>query len=448
MTEGYLTGLNADHISSALINDVLSLLAIIPMTIRPSSLRDVTQQNLENLTYSLVQELCGSNFSSSETMRTLRQQTKRQIVSCVLPISPVTANVMLGMNSMITSADPNPSTVENLFDSINMYLSGMCQHLVVGEDPAIIWTTLATLRSEKLEFDHIAGQNLTLASLDNGQNNHWLVLGSQLMGAYQMWTCDTITCYGACVGSAEIALSAAAVVGGSTLVGSLLEIGLYNPVTGQRILIDKLSTPVTFTVRVENLQIGNREIILCGMFNLATRSWNTDTCVKTNLDLNTGTLTCECTALGYVGAVLHDSVTTDEPTTIFTTEELLFDVETQRTTIEPTTTDIFTTAEETESTTTKLPSTVTYLVTERKLPSTEPPTTFARVPTTILTPVSSQNSSTSPPPIDMFLKLAEDFYAIVGDQEGAFTTHLLHQISNIMGLPYPVSPTSESLQVV
>ncbi|XP_076330560.1 uncharacterized protein LOC143236161 [Tachypleus tridentatus] len=443
MTEDYLTGLNYHHTSSSRTDEVLSFLAVIPMTMRPSSLREVTQQNLENLTYSLLQELRRFNISSSETTRTfwsydeVNQQTKSQIMSCVLPISPETVKVMLGMDTMIALADPSPSIVENLFDSINTYLSGMCQHLVVGEDPAIIWTNLAALRSEKLEFDMLADGNLTLASLENGQNNHWLVLGSELISVYQSWICDTVTCYGACIGSAEVALSTAVAIGGSSLVGPLLKIDLYNPVIGQRILIDELSTPVTFTIRVEHLQTDSRETILCGMFNLTTRSWNTDTCVTNNLDVNTGTLTCKCTALGYIGAVLHDIVTTDEPTTIFTTEDLLFDVETQGTTTETTTTKIFTTDEETESTTTKVPSTVTHLVTERKLPSTESPTTVVRVSTTILTPAPSRTSSTSPPPIDMFLKLAEDFYAIVGDQQDAFTTHLLNQLSNTMGLPLP-----------
>ncbi|XP_022255920.1 uncharacterized protein LOC111088913, partial [Limulus polyphemus] len=339
MAEGYLTGLEMP-ISSVLTNDVLSLLAIAQTTIQPSSLRDVTQQNLADVTFLLVQSLSGSAPMSSWPMRRLLVtgkraiRKKRQTESYLLPISPVKVNVMLGMNSMITSADPSPSTVENLFDSINMYLSGMCQYLVVGEDPAIIWTTLVALRSEKLEFDSLVGRSTNLAFLDTGQNSHWMIFGSDLINTYQTWTCDSEICYGACVGSAEVALEIATVIGGSDLLGPLLQIQLFNPRTGQQMLVEDLSSPVTVTVRVENIKTGSDRVVACGLFNLATRSWNTDTCVTINHDLNTGILTCECTALGYVGAILGDIKTTTLPST--TAESTTTDVPTVS--LEPTTT--------------------------------------------------------------------------------------------------------------
>ncbi|XP_076332546.1 uncharacterized protein LOC143237318 [Tachypleus tridentatus] len=404
MAESYSIGLGVESIRSSLTNDILSLMEITQLTIQPNYLREATQNNLKDLTVLLVQTLSMTNTISSGPMRRLlslnerTSRTKRQSELYALPIAPRQVNVMLGMDTMITSADPSPSTVENLFNSINTYLSGMCQHLVVGEDPAIIWTNLAALRSEKLEFDMLTDGGLTLASLDNSQNNHWIFLGNDIINSYQRWSCDSVICYGACVGSAEFALEIATVIGGSVLLGPLSQVQLFNPRTGQQMFVEDLLSPVRVTVQVEKIEIDDGQVLMCGIFDLLSKSWNTDVCVTEKFNPDSRLLTCECYALGYIGAIEHEAPTTRILTTVYTTEGL-FDVETEKTTDEPTTTQLPTSTSELittqlptsvgEPTTTQLPSSTGEPTTTQLPTSTDEPTT-TQLPTRTDEPTTTQ----------------------------------------------------------
>ncbi|XP_076330712.1 uncharacterized protein LOC143236320 [Tachypleus tridentatus] len=383
MAKSYQTVLDTETISTVVTSGVLNLMAVTKMTLQPNSLRDITQKHLADLTVSLVRSFHGS---SSSTAGSIRRRKRRQIDSYTLPISPVEVNIMLGMNAMVTTAYPTTSAVELLFHSVNLYLSGICQYLVVGEDPVTIWTSLAAIRVEKMEFDALEGQRLTLASLDNGHNNHSIDFGSDLIHTFQTWSCDSDTCYGGCIGSAEIALETAVVIAGKVLLGPLIQIQLFNPKTGQQMTVENLSSPVTVTIPVEYVEIGSGQVIQCGMFVLTTSSWNTNTCVTTSLVSKPGILTCECSSLGYIGAILQDiSTATIHPTT--TSEPTTTSV--PKTTAEGTTTSVPTTTA--EATTTSVPTTTAEATT------TFEPTTTAEATTTFEPTTTAEATTTSVP---------------------------------------------------
>ncbi|XP_022251549.1 cell wall protein TIR4-like [Limulus polyphemus] len=68
--------------------------------------------------------------------------------------------------------------------------------------------------------------------------------------------------------------------------------------------------------------------------------------------------------------------------------------------------------------------------------SNSPTTTSAQILLKSMTPKSSSSTSpTSMTPIDVFFKLAEDFYSVVGSQQSVFTSHLLFQLAIVMRLP-------------
>ncbi|XP_076310746.1 uncharacterized protein LOC143225368 isoform X2 [Tachypleus tridentatus] len=555
ITEIYETGLRMDPVSTSLTSNVLTLLDITIHTIPPRSIRDVTMENQKSLVSSLLQVLSVSSSSTgpmrrllSTKLRTIR--TKRQTESSISPMDPETVDVLLGMDSYSVLDSPIISEINLLLQSINKYLAGMCQYLVVGEHPATSATSVAALQSEKIEFDALVEQHLFLASMDGDQN--WVNLGTDLVNSYRSWPCDSTTCYGACIGSAEVALETAAVIGGSVLLGPLLQIQLFNPVTGHQIVVNELSSPLTLTLQVENKEISPNQVS-CGLLDVSTGSWNTDVCVEASLDLTTGTLTCKCTELGYFGAILQDmdsttkstteaiTSTTELPTTDNKFEKFILASTTSAVTIETTTEPATTTAEPTTTvlptttakptttvlpttakpTTTELPtttakSTTTVLPTTAKPTTTELPTTTAKSTTTVLsttakptttelptttakltttesptttkpttselltttakpttnelptttnkrttikptttaepttekeqhvpTTISASSSSKRPPSttppttLDVFIKIAEDFYTIVGDQKDSLIDYFISQLSLAMRLPLP-----------
>ncbi|XP_022248009.1 uncharacterized protein LOC106464563, partial [Limulus polyphemus] len=177
-------------------------------------------------------------------------------------VNAVAVNTLLTMESLQLTTNSTTSNAIQMINDVESYLAGMCQYLVVGEEPATAATSIVAVRSEKLEFDLLAGKAVILASLNSKETNQ-VNLGAEIVETYSSWLClEHELCYSACVGSAEVKSDIATLAGGETLRGSLILLRFFNPLTGHQMALEPLLIPMILTVPVENIEVNEGETLV------------------------------------------------------------------------------------------------------------------------------------------------------------------------------------------
>ncbi|XP_076336078.1 uncharacterized protein LOC143239121 [Tachypleus tridentatus] len=406
MAQRYLKGMMIDPTNAVVAADALDFMYLTFKTLEGKSINSNTVKNLVDLGEIVSDSLTGS-VTSSDLMAVEEgtlSRVKRSTTSYDVSVLDVfTVNTLLTIKTLKLITDPTTSDVMNLISDVTNYLAGMCQYLVVSEDPAIAATSVIGIRSEKLEFEFLSGQRVTIASLNSGENNQ-AILGSEIIDTYRAWQCsDRQFCYSACVGSAEVKSDEASLAVGEVLRGPLVLFQFFNPITGHQMAIEPLSIPIILNISIEIFEIGNDEMFVCGAFDPGTLAWDTDECEKLGQDLISGHLTCACHSFGYYGVIVSKiPTTTAEPTTTekpTTTVEPTITTEPTSTEKLTTTVDITTTA---EYTTTERPTTTVELTTTAEptttgIPTAVEPTTTERFTTTVEMTIPTESTNTERP---------------------------------------------------
>eukprot|EP00058_Branchiostoma_floridae_P026871 XP_002612362.1 hypothetical protein BRAFLDRAFT_79985 [Branchiostoma floridae] len=276
--------------------------------------------------YEMVDEVSENNNASNngQDKRRRKRNVNTNVVTTPMTTTQV-SDMLLVFDAMLASIDessPDAATTKLEFRStVELGMVGLCRGQSYGGSASVAMSGNAVVRTDLTLFDDIADQQL-LASCDGCSGDVTgtpkIRLGTDIAWAYEQWQCipdSSTTCYGACIGSAQIKFDPLTDPLSSDVIRSdLVLVDLVSPLSDLRTRLGGLRDPLVLDIPATGAMPDDTYTLECRRW--AGNEWTTAGC-STNLvprDVDgVPYVTCSCTFMGGYYALFEGVYV--EPTT-------------------------------------------------------------------------------------------------------------------------------------